>query len=243
MIKRAPLFLVIFMMSIAAGWAQSNKQLWLEHQLSYPFGNQFLLENTTSYQTLLKKDGKWRSINISPTFEYTMLTWIDLLSEVGIGYTHQTEGSSSFEISPIVGARFHITQNKRVNTRILWRYQVRSFRQIEDEDWDVSNRTRLKGEIWITINGPNLFTDNLWYTFLDYEEFFVLDQQLDERYANRRRARIGVGYRLNYKHRFDLGYTVQSSRNEIEGDFIGTDNVIQLKYKMYLNPAKPTTTP
>lgn len=223
--------------------AQSSEQLWLEYQVSYPFGNRYLLENTTTYQTLLKKDGKWRSFNISPTFEYTMLRWIDLVSEIGIGYTQQNEGSNSYEISPIVGARFHITQNKRVNTRILWRYQVRSFRQVEDEDWDVSNRTRIKAEAWITLNGPNLFTDNLWYTFVDYEEFIVLDQQLDERYANRRRARIGVGYRLNYKHRFDLGYTMQSSRNEIEGDFISTDNVIQLKYKMYLNPAKPTTNP
>lgn len=240
MLKRV-LFLcgVVQLIICMSTQAQSSEQLWLEYQVSYPFGNRYLLENTTTYQTLLKKEGKWRSLSISPTFEYTMLRWIDFVSEIGIGYTQQNEGSNSYEISPIVGARFHLTQNKRVNTRILWRYQVRSFRQVEDEDWDVSNRTRFKAEAWITLNGPNLFTDNLWYTFLDYEEFIVLDQQLDERYANRRRARIGIGYRLNYKHRFDLGYTMQSSRNEIEGDFISSDNVIQLKYKMFLNPATP----
>ena len=55
-------------------------------------------------------------------------------------------------------------------------------------------------------------------------------------------GRIGVGYRLNYKHRFDLIYTMQSSRNEIEGEFISSDNVIALKYKMFLNPAKPAST-
>ena len=82
----------------------------------------------------------------------------------------------------------------------------------------------------------------LWSIFADYEEFIVLDQQLEERFANRRRARIGVGYRLNYKHRFDLGYTRQTSRNEIDDDYTGTDNVIQLKYKMFLNPSKPVTT-
>ena len=106
------------------------------------------------------------------------------------------------------------------------------------EDWDVSNRVRLKGEIWITLNGPNLFTDKLWYTILDYEEFFVVDQELEERFANRRRGRIGLGYRLNYKHRFDLIYTRQTSRDEIDGDFISNDNVIQLRYKMFLNPSK-----
>jgi hypothetical protein len=100
--------------------------------------------------------------------------------------------------------------------------------------WDISNRTRLKGEVYICVNGPNLFTDNLWYVALDYEEFIVLDQQLDERYANRRRAKIGLNYRLNYKHRFDVSYTLQSSRNEIGGDFIGNDNVIQFRYRILL---------
>jgi hypothetical protein len=217
------------------------EQLWLDFQLSYPFGNRYLLENTTSYQTLLTEEGKWRSINIGPTFEYVMLPWMDLVSEIPMGYTKQTEGSSSFEISPIVGARFHITQGRKIDTRFLLRYQVRAFRQVEDRDWDISNRTRLRGEIYICINGPNLFTDKLWYVLLDYEEFVVLDQQLDERYANRRRARMGLAYRMSYKHRFEVSYTLQSSRNEIEGEFISNDNVIQLKYKMYLNPARPST--
>jgi len=235
---------MVFVSAIATtisltSFAQQNEQLWLDFQLSYPFANRYLLENTTSYQTLLSKEGKWRNFSISPTFEYVMINWIDLLSEVPIGYTKQTDGVSSFELMPMVGARFHITQGKRIDTRFVLRYQVRAFHQIEDEDWDYSNRTRLRGEMFISINGPNLFTNNLWYSFLDYEEFIVLDQQLDERFANRRRGRIGLGYRMSYKHRFELSYTLQSSRNEIEGEFISTDNVIQAKYKMFLNPAKP----
>ena len=138
----------------------------------------------------------------------------------------------------MLGARLHITQNKRVNARLFLRYQQRHFHEIEADVWDISKRIRLKGEFWISITGPNLYKDKLWYTLLDYEEFIVLDDQLDERYANRRRARIGLGYRLDYKNRFELIYTWQSSRNEIEGEFISNDHVIQLVYKMYLNPAK-----
>lgn len=215
--------------------AQNEEQLWLELQTSYPFANQYLLENTASYQTLLKKEGKWRSFTISPTFEYSILTRLDLLSELSLGYTKQTQGISTFELSPMVGARFFITPNRRIDTRLVWRYQVRGFYTFEDSDWDVSNRTRLRAEIFVSLNGPNMFTDNLWYTFLDFEEFFVLDKQVDERYANRRRARIGIGYRLNYSHRFDLGFTLQSARNELEGSFVSTDNVIQLKYKWFFN--------
>jgi Protein of unknown function (DUF2490) len=221
--------------------AQRDEQLWLDYQLSYPFGNRYLLENTTTYQTLLNKDGKWRSISISPTFEYNLFRKLDLLSEIAIGYTKQYEGISTFEVDPMVGARYFFTPGKRIDTRFVLRYQARAFREIEAKDWDISNRTRLRGEIFISINGPNLFTDKLWYAFLDYEEFIVLDQQLDERYANRRRGRIGLGYRLDYKNRFELSYTIQSTRDEINSEFYGIDNVIQLRYKMYLNPAKPTT--
>lgn len=227
-------FLVIF----SSAFSQSHEQLWLEFQLSYPFANRYLLENTTTYQTLLNASNKWQAISISPSFEYVLFPSIDLLSEVPLGYTVQADGITSFEIMPMVGARFHITQGKKVDMRILVRHQTRAFHQIEEEDWDVSNRTRFRGEMFISINGPNLFTDKLWYAFLDYEEFVVLDQQLDERYANLRRARVGLGYRLNYKHRFEISYTLQSSRNEIEGEFVSIDNVIQAKYKMYLNPAK-----
>jgi Protein of unknown function (DUF2490) len=219
--------------------AQQDEQLWLDYQLSYPFANRYLLENTTTYQTLLNKDGKWSSISISPTFEYTLFRKLDLLSEIPIGYTKQYEGISTFEITPMIGTRLYFTPGKRIDTRLVWRYQVRAFREIETKTWEISNRTRLRGEIFISINKPNLFTDKLWYLFLDYEEFFVLDQQVDERYANRRRGRIGLGYRLDYRNRFELSYTLQSTRDEIYGEYYRNDNVIQLRYKMYLNPAEP----
>lgn len=231
-------YLLILMLSSPTLSAQ-HQQLWLDYQLDLPFANKFLFETTASCQTLLSNDGKWRSISLSPCFEYVLFSWTDLTFEVPVGYTLQKEGSNSVEISPVFGARFHITQNRRINSRILVRYQERNFYQIEAEDWDTSNRVRLKGELSICINGPNLFTDKLWYAMGDYEEFFVLDEQLDERYANLRRLRVGLGYRLNYKNRFEINYALQSSRNEIEGEFVSSDNLIWLKYKMFLNPAKP----
>lgn len=242
-VKVVRLYLVIILSAWTwVGYSQKDEQLWLDYQLSYPFGNRYLLENTTTYQTLLNKDGKWRSLSISPTFEYNLFRKLDLLSEIPIGYTKQYQGISTFEITPMVGTRYFFTPGKRIDARLVWRYQVRAFYKIEDREWEISNRTRLRGEVFISINGPNLFTDKLWYVFLDYEEFFVLDQQVDERYANRRRGRLGLGYRLDYKNRFELSYTLQSTRDEIAAEFYGIDNVIQLRYKMYLNPAKPTQT-
>lgn len=233
------LSLVFVFLMTTSSLAQRDEQLWLDFQLDYPFGGRYLFETTASYQTIFSPDEKWRNLNVTPTFEYMGFSRLDFTFDLPLGYTKQTEDLSTAEIVPTLGLRFHISQNRRIDFRILARLEERFFYQIEADDWDQSNRFRLKGETFIAINRPNIFNDKLWYGILDYEEFFVVDQQVKERYANRRRGRIGVGYRMDYKNRFELIYTRQSSKNEIEDEFISGDNVIQLRYKMFLNPSKP----
>jgi hypothetical protein len=218
-----------------------RQQLWFDYQIDYPFSNAYLFEMTSSYQTVLSKDDKWRCLSVTPTFEYYVLTRLDLQATMPTAYTNQTENHNSFETSPALAAIYHITQNKRVNLKVSVKFEERFFRDLEDDTWTSSSRSRLKAEAWISINGPNLYQDKLWYLISDYEEFFVMDEQLEERYANRRRARLGLGYRLDYNHRMELVYSFQSSRNEIEGEFISNDNILQLRYKMFFNPAKPST--
>lgn len=215
-----------------------HQQLWLDYQLDYPFSNLFLFEATTSYQTQLTNTNRWQNISLTPTVEYYYFNKVDLIGTLPMVYSQQKDGFNSAEWDPAIGARYNITQNKRIDTRLIFKAEERFYRQVQKESWETSSRLRLKGEAWISINGPNLFTDKLWYAILDYEEFFVMDEQLNERYANRRRARIGLGYRLNYRNRFEMIYTWQASRDEIDGAFVSNDNVIQLRYKMFLNPAK-----
>jgi len=220
-------------------YAQQENQVWLDFQVDHPFSNKYLAEVTTSYQTIFSPDDKWRAINIAPAFEYTAFTRFDFLFNAPMAYTLQTTSVSSYEVNPSLGVRFHITQNKRVDSRLILKLEERFFYQVEEADWVTSTRSRIKGEVKVALNGPTLFTDKLWHLILDYEEFIVIDQQLEEKYANRRRARVGLGYRLDYRNRFEFIYTRQSSRNEIEDDFNRGDNVFQFRYKLFLNPAQP----
>ncbi len=216
--------------------AQKHQQLWVDYQVDLPFANQYLFEVTTSYQTVLTDSAKWRSLSLSPVFEYQFLTQIDFLGGVPFFYTYQTTTYNSFEIDPYIGARYHLSQNRRIDSRLIFKLEERFFKNLETHSWEESNRMRFKAEAWVAINGQNLYQDKLYYAILDYEQFFVVDEQVNERFANRLRARFGIGYRLNYKNRFELIYTLQSSRNEIHGDLISNDNVLQLRYKMFLNP-------
>lgn len=218
--------------------AQSHQQLWTDFQADYPFGGQFLAEGSLSYQTLLNKDQQWKALYITPTFEYQRFFWADFLVNVPVGYVQQHSGYSSLEIDPSLGVRFRITQGKRVTINFITKLEERFFHTSETDTWSTSNRVRLKGEIYLSLNGPNLFTNHLVYLLLDYEEFVVTDHQLDERFANVRRARAGLGYRLSYTHRFELIYTRQSSRDEINDAFNPGDNILQVRYLLFLNPAK-----
>src|SRR4051812_17735066 len=97
--------------------AQSHQQLWLDYQVDYPFANKYLLEVQTNYQTVFTNEFKWRSYGMTPTFEYVTSPWLDLTADVPFAYTVQKADTNSFEISPMVGGRIHIRQNKRVNVR------------------------------------------------------------------------------------------------------------------------------
>lgn len=221
----------------------SGQQLWFDYVLDYPFANVYLFEVTGSYQRNTDRDDEWRSINVTPTFEWQSFTQLDLLFDLPIAFTVQRDDYNSFEVAPTAGVRYHVSQNRRVTSAITWKVQERIFRNMELGAWEFSNRMRLKADAKIAINGPNLFQNRIWWVIVDYEEFFVTDEQLDERYANRRRGRMGIGYRHNYRNRFEVIYTLQSSRDEIEGEFSEVNSVIQLRYKMFLNPSTPNQEP
>jgi hypothetical protein len=215
-----------------------GQQLWLDYQVDYPFANDYLFEVGGSYQTSIGAENKWRNVMLTPTFEWGPFQFIDLIVTAPMYYTAQTNDYNSFEIDPCLGFRYHITQNRRISSRLIFKFEERILRDLETEDWQTSTRMRLKGEMLVSLNGPNLYQDNLWWAILDYEVFWVMDEQLDERYANRHRGRFGLGYRLNYRNRFEVIYLLQSSRDEINGEVHRLDNVLQLRYKMFLHSLK-----
>src|SRR5436190_302462 len=230
---------IICLISMQSLVAQNNEQLWLDYQLDHPFRNIYLWEVTASYQNLLSRGSRWTNYNITPTFEYYGIRKWDLTFSVPYAYRLQSDTLNSYEFDPILEARYNFTQGQRVDARLALKYEHRFFHEVEAKDWNNGNRIRIKAEIYVSITQPNLFTDKLLYSFVDYEEFLVLDTQLEERYANRRRLRFGLGYRLSYRDRFELCYTLQASRNQIGDSFNRTDNVIQLRYKMFLNFTTP----
>ena len=220
--------------------AQSvDEQLWLEYMLNYPFANSFNLENAFTYSELLNSP-KWRALDYSPTLEYSLTNWLDLLGGGTLSYTVQQEDYNTFEARLMLGTRIHFTPNRRILSRLQIRLEQRNFNDLETDTWETVYRPRARAEFLIPINRNTYFQDKLWYGILDTEVLFAVDQNVNERFANRWRLRIGIGYRLSYSSRFEFIYMLQESRNGIDESFTSSDNIFRLRFKHYLRKTKPT---
>jgi len=218
--------------------AQTTTQVWNEYMLNYPFANSFNLENAFTYSTLIGTP-KWRALDYSPTVEWSVTNHVDLLAQTVLSYTNQTESYNTFEVRPALGARYYFTPNRRIQTKLLLRVEQRNLKNLETKEWDQSYRPRIRGEVIIPINRDSYFVDDLWYAITDVE-WLVKTDDVEERFANRFRWRVGGGYRLNYGLRFEFLYLLQQSRNTLEDDFETSDSIFRLRVKQYLRKSKPS---
>ena len=226
-------------MSRSVNAQSTNSQLWFEYMLNYPFANSFNLENTLTYSELLNSP-KWRAVDYSPTLEFSLFSFVDLLAGGTLSYTSQVEDYDTFEARLMIGTRIHITPNSRILSRLQVRFEQRNFKNLETNTWETVYRPRARAEFLIPINKKNYFEDKLWYGIVDAELLFAVDDDVQERFANRFRLRIGIGYRLSYTSRFEFIYMLQESKNGIDDSFQSTDNVLRFRYKHYLRKSKPT---
>ncbi|MFC5271184.1 DUF2490 domain-containing protein [Adhaeribacter terreus] len=173
-------------------------------------------------------------MNATPAYERTISKHLDLLSAFGFSYTNQTSTTDTFEGRLMLGTRFYFSPEKRIQTRLTLRFERRHLYDFGEENWETSHRSRVRGEVIIPLNKPHYSEDEMWYAIADYEYFFVVDKDLNERFANRTRTRFGIGYRHNYNFRFEAIFMHQRSRNQIETGFLTTDNIIRLRIKHYL---------
>lgn len=223
------------------GFAQSaDEQLWTEYMLNLPFANSWNIEFATTYSTVLGQP-KWRSLDFQITPEYSVSDHLDLMGSIFAGTTYQNTAVTTAEIREMLGARVHFTPESRILSRCLVRFEQRNQANRESGEWEHSTRTRVRAETIIPINKKSMYAgDKLWYALVDAEFFFVMDQNVQERFANRFRLRTGIGYRLNYSLRLELMYTLQQSRNTLESGYETTDNIFRIRVKHYLNKTRPT---
>ena len=231
------LFVLVINLLIVTSVQSQSKQVWAEYMLNYPFANSFNVEFALTYSTALEQP-KWRSVDLQLTPEYAISEHVDVMAGVFGGKTLQDESITSSEIREMIGARIHFTPHKKILTRLLVRLEQRNMLEEEANNWEHSTRSRFRAETLTPLNKKTMFEgDNLLYLILDAETFIV-DEDVEERFANRFRMRSGLGYRINYNFRVEFVYTLQESKNTIEGDFYTSDHIFRFRLKHFLNAGR-----
>lgn len=207
--------------------------MWIEYQAVVPFGNVYLFDTEAGYQTLVSDGSPMNSYHITPNLQRNMTPKIDLMFSIPLYYTMQSSTYNNYEIRFSPAMRYTFTSGKRVESRSVLRYDYRCVKP-ETSAWETSNRIRLSLEFLVPINRKTYFEDKMLYGIADGEGFFVVDQNVKERYANIFKTRWGLGYRLNYKYRFEVSYQKQISRTTIDAPFDTEDNILRLRCMMYL---------
>jgi hypothetical protein len=113
--------------------------------------------------------------------------------------------------------------------RDLIRVEYRSF-FYNNDDSDFSWRSRNRVEFLFPLNHPKLTDDATVYMISDWE-WFIPISDVQERFANKQRIRVGIGYRQSFKWQFEALYIWTRSRKNLDEHFTTSDNIIDLRVK------------
>lgn len=234
----------------AASFAQTTSQLWGNLTLGWAKSDRLGYELDFEPKVLLSApegDPGWWNLDVTPSVTYSPSRWVDLLAEVGTGYTKQTDDVNSVEATPRVGVTWHVLSrdiptvvplkelppHRRVVIRDTMRVEARNFFYSGgDETASHSARFRNRLEFLLPLNKPRLSDDGTRYLLADWEWFIPIDDAA-ERFANKQRVRAGLGYRRSHAWRFEALYIWNRSRNTIEDGFKTNDNIIDIRFKRY----------
>jgi hypothetical protein len=235
MLKKIRLLICCLLFTSIVSYAQDkSNQLWTDFTIAVPLKNGYSFDNDVSYRTNIGDSNKWHSINIIPKFEKVLTKHLDVMFYLASINTFQQQDYNTWEIRPAFGLRYHFNPFTKLTLRLLARLEWRN--QFTTETWELNSdlRTRFRLEGTYFING-NSFADNkMFYLLSDFEIFYTVDKDLQERYSNRSLLRAGLGYKLNDLWRFEGIYTFQFSRNTIEGEFAKEqEGIIRLLFRYY----------
>jgi hypothetical protein len=236
----------------AAGWSQTNGQLWGELLLERVKDSRLTYILDLEPKVLVSApagDPGWWALDITPAVKWVARNWLDLTGEVLTAYTKQTNDVNSFELTGRLGARFHVFSRELptlVEDRLARgerpakrRVVLRDYVRIEQRNlfytgtkpdssaWRLRNRLELE----YPLNRARVSADGATYVLNDWEWYIPLNGDADERFANKQRIRVGLGHRRNLRWSFEALYIWGRSRNTIGQPYATSDNIVDIRVK------------
>lgn len=225
--------------------AQTDKQIWGALTLQWVKSHRLTYSVDIEPKVLVAKPEDqpgWATLDVTPKAEYTRGKWIDVVGELHLGRTRQTDDQGSFEVTPRLGLRFHLFSNvvdelikdrqprRRFLVRNFARVEWRNLYYSDDTPQSFTLRFRDRVETLFPLNRPRVTDDGALYASADAEWFWT-QRHPPERFANKQRVRAGIGYRRNAAWRTEVLYVWDRSRNAAHSAFSTTAGAIDVRVR------------
>ena len=107
---------VLSLLLPCAAAAQADTQLWTEFKFNWIKSRQLTLGVDAEPKVLIwapAGDPGWATLDVTPSLEYSRGEWFDMVGELLVGRTRQTDDLDSTEVTPRIGFRLHLLSNLR----------------------------------------------------------------------------------------------------------------------------------
>jgi hypothetical protein len=231
---------------------EASKQLWANLILSLPKSEKLYIEYDIEGARQVSGGEPWKYLYGTGLVEYYPSGYFDLTGEVSTGFTRQSREEDSFEATVRLGVRFHLLSQifnsslvkeirpermsgKKLGISFLSRIERRKFWYSGDRPSFDDLRWRNRLEFKFALNEPSLANDGVWYLMADGEYFTPIgDDKAPERFATKYRLRLGLGYRLSYKWRFEVLAMRDEARETLEDEIEVDAYMLDLRLKWFL---------
>jgi len=223
----------------------ASTQIWANVLLDYPHEKDSLFEINIEPKTQVS-EGEWRSLALTPLFEYYPLRWLDLEGELRLAWTQESEGTDSREVTPRLGFRVNLFSDlrerggpvlgvlfHRVRLATLIRIEYRNLFYTDGSPSSHQWRFRARLESKIGITDVDLSRDGTLYATADVEFYVPFGADVSERFASKLRTRAGLGYRFSYKWRAELLYVRDANRQTKDDPFATSTNAADARIKVF----------
>jgi hypothetical protein len=233
------------LLTAANASAQTNSQAWANITFDWVTRSGVTYEIDFEPKVLLSappEEPGWRNLDVTSSVERPVTNTLDLVGEMVLGRTKQTDDLDSTEVTVRGGVRLHLFSRqrrlllnealpkRRLVIRDLVRVESRNFFYSSGDPSDSTVRFRNRLELMWPLNRPNLGDDGAVSAQIDWEWFIPVSDPT-ERFANRQRVRAGLAYRHSVSWRFAALYIWNRSRDTTTEPFTTAEHIVDVQVK------------
>jgi len=225
------LYLLLFFILLEVPQAHGQEtvvdhQLWFDVVPNFDINDKLRYFGDLSYRTSTSADN-FKRLVLRPSLRFKAFKGFELLGGLGIILTWEDADYNTLELRPSQGFRFSWPKLWRMNFDHRFQIEERLIWNNEGEfDPNLRFRYRLKSKLPIN---KSIIVKNTLYIPFSYEFFANVGPNVVEKYKNRGRAMIGLGYVFPGKWTGEFELTFQRSSSSEIDELTLSDRIFRFK--------------